>query len=123
MTSYDNVTVTTPTGTTHPLLWMELGTTRTASTVVHETLAGGTVVVHGTPPRSRQTTLIFLYDLEAESKAAEDMLAAGGVCQIAAPDRPTHQMTFAVTGEISRNLDPDSASVWIVTAEVQEILA
>ena len=122
MTHIDNVTITTPTGTTTPVLWMELDARRQATTVLHQTVSGGTVVMHGPAPTSRATVLMFLYDDEAASRAAENMLAAGGVCSITAPNRVTHEMSFVVVGEIARILDPDTANVWIVTAEVAEVI-
>lgn len=115
------ILITTPGGTTSPLLWMRMGTTRTATTTVHVASDGDTIIVHGTPPISRGSTLALLYTDESESDTAERLLAAGGVCSIVDPARPTHSMDFVVTGEITRDLDTETASVWIITAQVQEV--
>lgn len=116
-------TITTPLGDTQPVLWMQLATTRHATSRVATNAGAPVAVIHGPRPRHREARLVLLYEDETEARAAEDLHAAGGICTITEPGRPTHGMTYIVTGAISRELDPETANIWILTIDVTEIPA
>lgn len=116
-------TITTPLGNTSPVLWMQLATTRQATSRIVTNGGQAAAIIHGPRPRHRQSQIVLLYIDETASRTAEDLHAAGGICTITEPGRPTHGMTYIVTGAISRELDPETAAVWIVTIEVTEIPA
>ena len=109
-------------GTTelHPILWMNYKTTRAANTTAHP-LMGGNVAITLAPPEPRRAAVALLFDDEDASKACEDMHATPGVITITEEGRDTHSMQYVVIGTIGRELDPESAAIWVVTAEVIEV--
>lgn len=114
--------IRTPTGTTHPVLWMDLAESLHSTTSVYEsTQSLVPIVVYGQRPRSRDVQLVLLYDDETESKACVDMHAYGGISEIIESGRDTHTMRYVTTGQITRTLDPETAAIWIVTIDAQEI--
>lgn len=116
-------TISTPLGDTHPTLWTQLASTRHATSRLVTNAGEAVAIIHGPRPRHREAQLVLLYADEAESRAAEDLHAAGGICTITEPGRPTHGMTYIVTGAITRELDPTTANVWLLTLDVTEIPA
>lgn len=105
---------------TLPVLWMEYVATETTSTVVH-TMMNGETVAHYGPATPRRTRLALLYDDEGDSQRAVEQHRLSGWFQITDPDRPTHTMRYVVVGDVTRTLDPATASVWIVTIDAQEV--
>lgn len=106
--------------TLHPILWMDYKSTRDANTKVHPLMGGG-VSLSLAPASPRTITVALLFDDEDESKACEDMHAGTGVITITEDDRDTASMQYVVIGTIGRDLDPETADVWIVSAEVIEV--
>lgn len=115
------ITVTTPLGNTHPTLWMELATTRQATSQVIERAGTPVAIIHGARPRTRMSRLMLFYPDETEARAAEDLHTAGGICSITDPDRPTHNMHYIVSGAITRTLDAESARRWVLSIDVTEV--
>lgn len=113
--------IRTPTGTTHPVLWMDYAATLHTTTRVYESTQTLTpVVVYGQRPRSRDVRLALFYTNEIESKACVDMHAYGGISTITEPGRDTHTMRYVPTGQITRTLS-ENAKQWIVTIDAKEI--
>lgn len=112
--------ITDGTVTLHPILWTQYRSTREARTRTHPLASGGTAV---SLARSgpRRVNVALLFDDELESEQCEAMHARPGVITITETDRPTHSMQYVVVGNIERELDPETADVWIVTAEVLEV--
>jgi hypothetical protein len=108
------------TDTLHPILWMDYASARDARTRTHPLMGGGTAVTLA-PAGPRKVVLALLFADEDESKACEDMHARPGVITITEDGRDTHSMQYVVTGAVTRELDPETAEVWIVAAEVQEV--
>lgn len=106
--------------TLHPELWMDYKSARTANTKVHPLMGGG-VAISLAPASPRTVTVALLFLTEAESKQCEDMHAATGVITITEDGRDTASMQYVVTGQVRRELDPDSRELWIVSAEVTEV--
>lgn len=114
--------IRTPTGTTHPVLWMNYTAVLDTTTRVFESPSSPTpIVIYGQRPRSRAVQIVLLYDDEAESKTCVDLHAYGGISEIIEAGRDTHTMRYVTTGQITRELDPETASIWIVTIDAQEI--
>lgn len=118
-----SVTVTTPTGTFTPVLWMEYASTTQQSHRVYESPGQPAVVVYGTQQRARAVTLSLLFKSEDESRACELAHAVAGVCMISDPDRLTHAMRYVAAGQVTRTLDPETADVWIVQIDAMEVPA
>lgn len=106
--------------TVHPILWMEYASTRQANTRTHPLMSGGTAVTLA-PHGPRTVTLALLFDDEEESIVCEDMHARPSVFTITEAGRPTHSMQYVAVGRVSRELDQETAAVWIVSVEVQEV--
>lgn len=60
---------------------------------------------------------------EADSKAAADAHALGGVFTLTTDDRVTLTMFYVVRdgGQIARTLEPESRDAWLVTVDFQEV--
>lgn len=121
--STHTTTVTTPAGSFSPVLWMEYQSTTEQASAVHETSTGEVVVVHGPRRRSRASRLALLFDVEVAAKACEQAHLAGGLYSISDPTRPTLGMQYVVTGAVTCSLDPESAALWIVEIDAQEVPA
>ena len=106
--------------TLHPLAWMDYKSTRDARTKVHP-LMGGTVAISLAPADPRTVNVALLFDDEAASKTCEDMHARTGVITITETGRPTASMQYVVSGRIERELDTETAALWIVSAAVIEV--
>lgn len=119
------ISITHPTRTVpDPVLWMRFAEAAEVETVVHAPLAGNPVVVASSPPPSR-VRLALLYDVEADAAAAYDAhrLGVGTPFTITDTGRPTHGLTYVVSGQVLRTLDADNASVWVVEVDVLEVPA
>ncbi len=106
--------------TLHPILWMDYKSTRAANTKVHPLMGGG-VALSLAPASPRTVNIALLFEDEAESKTCEDMHAGTGVITITEEGRDTASMQYVVVGTIGRDLDPETADRWIVSAEVLEV--
>lgn len=112
--------ITNGTTTLHPILWMGYVSSRDARTKTHDLVSGDTAITLA-PAGPRRVTVVLLFTDEDESKACEDMHARPGILTITEDGRTTHSMQYVVIGKVARELDPDSAAVWFVSAEVQEV--
>lgn len=115
-----DTTVTDGNTTLHPELWMDYKSAREANTKVHA-LMGGNVAITLAPSSPRTVNIALLFESEHDSKLCEDMHAGTGVITITETDRATASMQYVVVGKISRELDPDTSELWIVSAEVIEV--
>lgn len=113
-------TISDGTTTLTPVLWMDYESTRQAGTRTH-TLVSGKQSITLAPAGPRRVRVALLFDDEAASIACETMHAGTSVITITEDGRPTHSMQYVVMGDIRRELDKETAAVWIVSAEVQEI--
>lgn len=113
-------TLSDGTTTLNPILWLGFGSVRESNTRTHTIIGGGTVVSMA-PASPRKSTIALLFDDEADSMTCETMHAEPAVFTITEADRPTHSMQYVVIGEITRELDPETRDMWIVSAEVQEV--
>ncbi|QBE48747.1 hypothetical protein [Leucobacter triazinivorans] len=106
--------------TLHPKVWMQYVSDRDSNTREHTLLSGG-IALTVAPATPRRVAVALLFNSEAESEACEQMHARPGILSITEEGRPTHSMQYAVVGTVRRELDPENAAVWIVTAEVREV--
>lgn len=113
-------TITRGTLTLTPILWMDYESHRAANTRVHE-LANGQPALTVRPHQPRRVTVVYLFDDEGASKQCEDLHASPGVITVHEDDRATASMKYAVIGTVTRDLDAETADIWIVSAEVLEV--
>lgn len=104
-----------------PVLWMEYAATRTAGTIAHNLIGGGIGVTHR-PAAARRVRLRLLYPLESDARTCANEHALGGMFHIEHTDRISMTMNYAPVGEITCILDPETADVWIVEIDVQELI-
>lgn len=115
-----STTVTDGITTLHPVLWTDYRSTRAANTKAHPLMGGG-VALSLAPASPRGINVALVFDDEAESKQCEDMHAGTGVITITETGRDTASMQYVVVGNIERELDKETAAVWIVSADVIEV--
>lgn len=73
------------------------------------------------PASLRTGTLELMFRDEQDSRDAEDAHATGSTFALIAPERPTVETFYVVTGTITRELDPQTRDRWIVRVDYQEI--
>jgi hypothetical protein len=109
------------TARTTPLLTAGYQSSRQSRTVVHEVLGRSYPDVTVFPMSLRSGTLTLVYDNEADAAEAERMHAAGQVMTYADSDLPSASMTYIVSGTLTRELDPQTRTVWLVAVAYQEV--
>ena len=115
-----SVTVTSDAGTFTPALRLTANETIKTRNVVHELLGGGVAVTFGGEGQST-TTLEFVFKSESAANMAFNQLNTGHLFQITDTNKPTTSQYFSVAGNITRSFVDDTADVWIVTVDVQEV--
>lgn len=117
--SPSSTTVTT--ARTTPILTDGYQSNRTSRTVVHEVLGRSYPDITQFPMSLRSGTLTLVYSNEADAVEAERMHVGGYVMTYADSDLPSAAMTYIVNGSLTRELDPETRSVWLVTVDYQEV--
>lgn len=113
-------TISDGTSTVQAIAWSEYRSTRRSNTREHE-LAGGGIALTIRKASPRRVSIVLLLDDETLSAECEAMHASGRTLTITEPGRATHSMQYIVTGEIRRELDPETRDLWFVTADVTEV--
>ncbi len=80
----------------------------------------GSVTATLGPAQPRAGTLQFLFEVEADSLACEQLLRAATTFTISDDDRPSYDMTFA-TKTLARALDAASGDHFTVSVDYQEL--
>ncbi len=118
-----SATITHAGGIITPVLIDGYESERAAGSRVHRILGSANVDVTLRPAGPRRGTLRLLFDDEAMSGAAELALARGEVFTLDVAERASTQMRFVIPegGALSRELDADTRSHWIVAAAFHEV--
>ncbi|QOC24400.1 hypothetical protein IC744_14035 [Microbacterium hominis] len=100
---------------------------RETRSIVHEILSNSTADITLRPSGLRTGNLTLTFtgpDAEANSAAAEALLAVGSVCSLASTDRATVNMSFVRPdgGHIGRTIGATLAT-WLVSFDWQEVPA
>lgn len=107
-----------------PTLILGFESKREAATLVHSIIgrAAPDVTLRPAALRNGVSELGFNASTsEADSAAAEAILAGGTVCALISSDRSTVEMSFVVQGEITRTLEDATRSAWVVSFGWQEV--
>lgn len=118
-------TITTGAGTITPTLLLGYQAARQAQTIVHPILGRADPDVTLRPATLRTGTLGMGFSgvgSAAASKAAEDLLATAALFTLSDTDLPSIGMKFAVTGNITRELEDETRSAWLVSVDYTEVL-
>ncbi|MET4053584.1 hypothetical protein ABID81_002962 [Frigoribacterium sp. PvP054] len=106
---------------TRPLLSAGYQSSRQSRTVVHEVLGRSYPDITQFPMSLRSGTLTLVYDNEADALESERMHVGGYVMTYADSDLQSATMTYIVNGALTRELEPQTRAVWLVTVAYQEV--
>ena len=97
-------------------------TARRSNNVIHRIL-NGAIAVSTLPPQPRAGTLELFFDTEAGAAAADIFHTRSGTFALTTDDIVTGNITYVVaeSGDIKRELDPQTRTRWIVTVNYQEV--
>ena len=112
--------VTNGTQTVEPILWQRYRSRRESNTRKHQ-LMSGRVAFTAARSAPREVTVVFVFSNELDAQTCELMHTDTGVLTVTEPGRDTVSMQYAVTGRVERELDTETAAVWIVSADVTEV--
>ena len=107
--------------TSTPILVDGYQSTRQSAHVVNPVIGSIWPDVALYPAGPRTGTLTLLYASEAEAVEAERMHAGATVLAFADTDVPTAAMRYVLDANLSRQLDPESRALWLVTVDFQEV--
>lgn len=85
--------------TTSPVLVLDVEVNRTTSTVIHRIIGATEPWVSLGDQALRSGRLELLYDDDADAIAAETILAKSSHFTLTFPERPSLEMTFAITAD------------------------
>lgn len=117
-------TITSGPDSTTPDIVNGYESVRTGQTVFHTVIGRDYPDVTLRPAGLRSGTLRLVYgssDAEVQSANAEALHAAGAVYTLTTDDLGSIGMMYVVNGNVTRTLDPDSLSVWILAVDFQEV--
>lgn len=109
------------TAQTAPLLTSGYQSSRQSRTVVHEVLGRSYPDITQFPMSLRSGNLTLVYDNEADSVECERMHTGGYVMTYSDSDLQSASMNYVVNGALTRELDPQTRTVWLVTVAYQEV--
>lgn len=106
--------------TTVPLLVEGYQSSVQSRNVFNSVIGGGTDVtlVPAGPPRG---TLRLIYLTELDALDAWYTLLDADVLTFADSDLPTAGMSFVVDGSVTRQLDPETRTLWMITVDYQAV--
>lgn len=115
-----NTTVTVPRSSS-PLLVMGYDSARASQHVFNTVLGRNYPDVTLMPAGLRSGMLTFLFASEADAAECERMHAGSDLLTLADSDLTTVGMTYVASGNIRRQLDPESRVYWTVAVDFQEV--
>ncbi|QCQ16985.1 hypothetical protein [Microbacterium sp. RG1] len=110
--------------TVEPAIFLTFENARAAQSIVHPILGREYPDATLRPAQARSGRLELGFSgegAETTSKAAQDALALAAVAVLTDADRPSHNMTFVVQGEVSRPIEDTTRNAWIVSCGFQEV--
>jgi hypothetical protein len=114
-------TISDGTTTLTPLLVLGWSPTREARSRAHPLIGSPNPDVTLRPHASRSGTLRILCEDESAAAAMEALHTAGLLLTLADPDLASVGMTYAVTGPVNPELDPQTRRRWVVSADFTEV--
>lgn len=114
-------TISSSIGSFTPAVRMTVGDSYTVRNKVYDLLGGGVAVTFGATP-TRSGTFEFAFLNEYDAYAAYLILRDGYVFEMTDWDADSTNFTFVVNGEISRNWDNSTRSIWTISVDFQEVL-
>lgn len=109
-------------GTITPEVVNGFEASRAARTIVHTILGRSDPDITYRPAGLRKGELSLVFGTGAEAAAAEAILVTPQIFTLSDPDVPEVAMSFVVAdGDITRALDLETQSVWIVGVPFQEV--
>lgn len=103
-----------------PAVRMTVGDALSSRNNVFDLLGGGVAVTFGATPL-RHGAFQFAFLSEADAYWAYTVLRDGYVFQLDDSDAPTTNFSFVVSGEISREWDSSTTSIWTISVDFQEV--
>jgi len=120
-----NATITGGSAVIAPTIVLGISDETPAGNVIHEILGRRDPDVTLRAPGRRKGVLELGFsgaDSEAKSHAARNILLLAGLLTLVAPERTTFNgMTFVVTDNVARVLDPETRNAWTLTVPYQEV--
>ena len=104
-----------------PLLVDGYESTRSSNHVFNSVLGRAFPDVTLAPASPRRGRLTALFDNESDAVLCEQMHTGTAVLTFADSDIPSAAMTYVADGSITRSLDPQSRTLWIVGIDFQEV--
>lgn len=117
-----NSTVTVP-RTSSPALVVGYDSARAGRNVFNPVLGRGYPDVTLQPATPRTGTLTFLFTSEADAAECERMHRGIDLLTLTDSDLSTIGMTYVLDGNLRRQLDPETLSVWTVAVDYQEVIS
>jgi len=114
------ITGVTTDDTTTPLLIEPWRTTQEPQTIVHDVQGADSPWVTLGRARTRTGTLAALYEDEASAEVARALLSGAELFAITYPERPSLEITFAVTGPLEVELHRNRR-YWSVRWQYREV--
>lgn len=116
-------TISDGTTTLTPTLVLGFESRRESRNVLIEPIDSGEPYVSLAAPRTRNGTLAYLFDNEADSVACEQLHNSASVITLMDADVSSVNMSYVVpaNGSITRTLDPQTRAVWTVTVDYREV--
>jgi hypothetical protein len=115
------VTLTAGTTTVTPHLLLGWETTRQSRNVIHEIIGAPEPYVTLVAAATESGTLQFLFDNVTDADAAMDLFASGQVITMAVDDLDTLTMDIVLSDRVSRTLDDQTLTRWIVAADIRQV--
>lgn len=113
-----------PFTTTTPELVVGFESTAESNNLSHQLASGRTIPFFREASGRRGRFSLFYGTDETASRTAELLfLNTAGYFELEDTDRPSVEMTFWVSGRVTRGLDRDSRDHWLVTVEYEEVPA
>lgn len=109
--------------TSSPLVVVGYDSARAGRNVFNPVLGRGYPDVTLQPATPRTGTLTFLFTSEADAAECERMHRGTDLLTLTDSDLSTIGMTYVLDGNLRRQLDPETLSVWTVAVDYQEVIS
>lgn len=117
-----SATITSGTTTVVPLFVAGYQSSRTGQSVFNKVLGRSYPDVALVPASPRRGTLRCVFASEADASACERLHALAAVFTFADPDVPTSTMAYVLDGSLTRQLDPETLELWVISIDYQEVI-
>jgi hypothetical protein len=118
--AYIQPVISSDVGTFSPYLRYSAESSLSSRNVVHELLSGGVAITFG-GATLQTSTLEMLFTSEADSVEAFTQLNQGHIFELVDSSKPSTSLYFVVAGDITRGLEIDSADLWTISVDIQQV--